>query len=101
MFEKYPELQARPEEYEMTRDELFELQWKRVKLVNEVAGEWITNASALGKNFVGWAAGLQNGSPIALHSSMFTNSMDFLTSEEQRKKYLPLCDNLNILGCYA
>ena len=27
--------------------------------------------------------------------------MIYLTSEEQRKKYLPLCDSLQMLGCYA
>lgn len=32
---------------------------------------------------------------------MFVQSMYLLTSDEQREKYVPLIDNLNILGCYA
>ena len=32
---------------------------------------------------------------------MFTNSLKLLGNEEQQRKYLPMADHLNIIGCYA
>lgn len=32
---------------------------------------------------------------------MFTKSIVFLASEEQKQRWLPKIDNLQILGCYA
>lgn len=32
---------------------------------------------------------------------MFTKSINFLASEEQRARWIPLINNLNMLGCYA
>ena len=32
---------------------------------------------------------------------MFTQSIKMLGNEKQQQKYLPLCDNLTIIGCYA
>ena len=55
----------------------------------------------MGKKYTSWGGMLQSVSPINIHQGMFTNSMTFLASEEQQKLYVPLCDNLNILGCYA
>ena len=32
---------------------------------------------------------------------MFTKSLDFLASKEQKERWLPLANRLNIIGCYA
>jgi len=48
-----------------------------------------------------WHYMTQLVSPIHMHTSMFTKSIKFLASEEQAKRWLPLIDNFNILGCYA
>lgn len=32
---------------------------------------------------------------------MFTKSINFLASEEQRARWIPLVNNLHMLGCYA
>ena len=39
--------------------------------------------------------------PLFLHDGIFAETMAFLGSEEQQKKYVPLSLNLNIVGCYA
>ena len=38
---------------------------------------------------------------IGLHLSMFTYSVDQFSTDEQRKKWLPLAVNMDIHGCYA
>lgn len=43
----------------------------------------------------------QGLSIMHLHQSMFTKSMVFLAGEEQKKKYLPMIDACQIIGCYA
>ena len=45
LFNEYPQLSGQAEEYEMTREELMEHQWKKIKLLNEVDPKWITNNS--------------------------------------------------------
>ena len=44
---------------------------------------------------------MPNGGPITLHLTMFLQCLKHLGSEEQKKKYLPIAANLNIIGCYA
>ena len=36
-----------------------------------------------------------------MHSTMFQTSIETFCNEEQLKKWLPLCRNLDIIGCYA
>ena len=44
----------------------------------------------------------QQGLPyLALHCSMFRDSVEGCATEEQRQKWGPLSQRLNILGCYA
>ena len=38
---------------------------------------------------------------MTLHQQMFTKSVKELGSEEQTKKYLPLLNHWQIIGCYA
>lgn len=40
-------------------------------------------------------------SPVHMHTAMFIQSIAFLSSEEQKKKWLPLVQSYNIIGCYA
>ena len=42
LYKKYPEFCGTAEEYEMTREEQMERGWKKIKLVNEVTGDWIS-----------------------------------------------------------
>jgi len=89
------------DEYEMTRDELLEHYWKNIKFVMENKPEWhLKNSELLAKGF-SWSTFQQNINPLTLTQGMFVQSMYLLTSEEQRKKWVPPTDNLNILGCYA
>lgn len=39
--------------------------------------------------------------PLTLHTMMFTQIIDNMGTDEQRDKWLPLCKNLRIFGCYA
>ena len=89
------------DEYEMTRDELLEHYWKKIKFVMENKPEWhLKNSELIEKGF-SWSSFQQNINPLTLTQGMFVQSMYLLTSDEQRAKYVPLIDNLNILGCYA
>ena len=89
-----PELLGSADDYEMTREELIEHYWKKVKIISEKGDEYISNNSSLIRKGFMWSFALQNLSPLILHQSMFTQCMIYLTSDEQRKKYLPLCDSL-------
>ena len=42
------------EEYEMTREELLEHYWKRIKLINEAEPKWMTENSVLVNKFFSW-----------------------------------------------
>ena len=99
--EKNPELLGSGEEYEMTREELIEHHWKKIKIISEKGDQYITQNMDLMNKFWNWGSFLQSVSPLTLHQGMFTQSMYFLASEEQRQKYIPLCDNLQLFGCYA
>ena len=38
---------------------------------------------------------------LGLHQSMFLNCLELFCNDEQRAKWLPLAQNVNIIGCYA
>ena len=67
-----PELLGSADDYEMTREELIEHYWKKVKIISEKGDEYISNNSALVRNLFMWSFSLQNLSPLILHQSMFT-----------------------------
>ena len=52
-------------------------------------------------NAFNWSYLLPGLSPLTLHFSMFTDSLNTFASEEQKAHYIPLADNLNVIGCYA
>ncbi len=39
--------------------------------------------------------------PFGLHFSMFTNVLQTMTTEEQKRKFLPLAQSLRMIGTYA
>ena len=80
--EKNPELLGSGDEYEMTREELMEHYWKKIKVVSEKGDKYITRNNEFMNKFWNWGSFLQNTSPLTLHQGMFTQSMFFLASEE-------------------
>lgn len=40
-------------------------------------------------------------SVVSLHQTMFTKSINFLASDEQKLRWMPMINNLQLLGCYA
>lgn len=40
-------------------------------------------------------------SPVHMHGIMFERCIDFLASDEQQKRWMPLIQSYNIIGCYA
>ena len=52
--------------------------------------------------YIDWANYFQGQLPgIGLTVSMFRLSVENLSNEEQKARWLPLIQNLDILGCYA
>ena len=68
----------------MDREELIELYWKKIKVISEKGDKYITRNSELINKFYCWGFFLNNPSPLTLHQGMFTQSMCFLASEEQK-----------------
>ena len=89
----------------MTREEKLRKWWERIRTVmsHEDSKGWITNNSkkSLGVKHFMWSYLFPGQNPITLHSSMFTDSLNSFGTDEQRAHYLPLMDNLNVIGCYA
>lgn len=48
-----------------------------------------------------WSYLLPGVSMILLHQSMFTKSINFLSSEEQKQRWMSKVNNLEMIGCYA
>ena len=43
----------------------------------------------------------QSSLPLTLHLSMFRLTMENLANDEQKAKWMPLINNIDIIGCYA
>ena len=82
LFKKYPELRTQPEELEMTREELLGSYWKKIKLTNEVAGEWFSQGTGMTNNFTNWGGKMIDMAPLTLHRGVFTNTLTLLGSPE-------------------
>ena len=84
----------------MTREEKMESWWRRHnKLATIDRDRYFDKANDLSYGY--WSALHIGTSPLWMHMSMFFTSIDILSSEEQREKWLPRVKALNILGCYA
>lgn len=77
--------------------------WRRYRTIMEdpEMAHHMTNNSNKPVNHFNWTYLFPGQSPLTLHHSMFTDSIKTFGTEEQKAHYLPLADNLNIIGCYA
>lgn len=88
----------------MTRDQQHAQWWKIIYAaynnprLHDVHFRNNNNRKGLG---FAWSYMFQGISILHLHQSMFTKSINFLASEEQKARWMPLINNLNMLGCYA
>ena len=81
-----------------------ELSWKYIFLMYQdpvMKEKHFTQNSARNPISFMWHYYTPTASPLTLHQSMFTKSIRFLASKEQAERWLPLVDNLNMLGCYC
>lgn len=102
--ERHPELISKVDYYEKSRKEQMQEWWRKYRIIleSEEMNHLITRYSSDPmQQAYGWSFGFPGMSPISLHQMMFTDCLNFFTSDEQRAHYLPQADNLNIIGCYA
>ena len=99
----HPEIQSGIDYYEMSREEKFKVWWRRYRHIIESPEmrHHITENSKKIENHFTWTYVFPGQSPLTLHWSMFTHSLNNFATEEQKAHYLPQVDNLNIIGCYA
>ena len=100
---RHPELTDGFEYYQMDRVSKMESWWKKYHALmkdDKASKFFMTNSSMLIQRFA-WSWCYAGLSTLHLHQSMFTQSIRMLGSEEQQKEYLPLCNNLEVIGCYA
>ncbi|XP_021378180.1 peroxisomal acyl-coenzyme A oxidase 1-like [Mizuhopecten yessoensis] len=83
---------SREEQYEMALKKHIHIA-KQIKLLG-FTDEW-------DQYFYTEAAACHENSPIGLHSSMFLPTLRKQASEDQKKKFLPLAENMTIIGTYA
>lgn len=48
-----------------------------------------------------WSYLFNGTSPLHLHQTMFTKSISFLGNKEQNERWIPLANDLHIIGCYV
>ena len=60
-----------------------------------------TGNSKKGQLRFSWSYLFNGTSPLHLHQTMFTKSITFLGSKEQNERWIPLADDLHIIGCYV
>ena len=100
---KHPELKSEVNYYEMSREEKFKLWYRRYRNImeDEEMSKVFTENSKKQVQHFSWTYLFPGQSPLTLHQTMFTDSLKTFGNEEQKAHYLPLADNLNIIGCYA
>ena len=97
--DKYPELANTHKFYDMTRAEAQKHWLKKTNFAyRHFKKEWF-------RGYVPGAAGYINQqlgqSPCSMHYMMFQTLLQMLSTEEQYQKWVPLSQDLRILGCYA
>lgn len=76
--------------------------WKVIHEMYKIDGQkMFSQNSEKTDNQIWWNYQFQGVSPLFLHQTMFTKSLNFLGSEEQVKKWGQLVNDLKIIGCYA
>jgi acyl-CoA oxidase len=89
---------------EMTPEEQRTDLWKRMNKLNEIdRAQYFTEFDPTkGPSFNWWVEVFQGLMPgLGLHISMFSLSVHYLSNAEQKARWMPMCKNLNIIGCYA
>lgn len=77
--------------------------WKRIKYIYENhKKEFFTDYDLLTYPYFSWTQYFQGLLPgIGLQLTMFMLSVENLSNEEQKKRWLPGIKNVDFLGCYA
>lgn len=102
IFGNDPELRNFIEFNDYTPHEMQENLWKRINVLYKKHGERFFKKPAIAPPYTDWSGYFQGLLPgIGLTISMFRLSVENLANEEQRAKWLPMIQNLDILGCYA
>lgn len=102
LFEKDPELRNFIEFNDYTPHEMQENLWKRINVLYKKHKERMFVKQTIGPPYIDWPGYFQGLLPgIGLTVSMFRVSVENLANEEQKAKWLPQIQNLDILGCYA
>jgi len=89
---------------EMTPDEQRTDLWKRMNKLNEIDRKRYFSEfdPTKGPSFNWWVDMYQGLMPgVGLHLSMFSLSVHYLSNQEQKNRWMPMCRNLQILGSYA
>jgi len=99
---KHPELyEGLLHKYELTREEIFDLHWKRIHRLMELKPE-IFLGHDYKKFWYIWSNYFADvAHPVAQHQLMFCACIDFLGSEEQKAEWFEPARRMNMVGCYA
>jgi len=102
IIKKHPQLRTELSFFEMNRIEKMTFWWDRMKTImaDPELRTHIVDASNK-RRFFSWYNCFAGTSPMSLHMLMFTKAVRDLASEEQKRHYLPLANNWQIIGCYA
>ena len=98
----HPEIASTPEYYEMTSAEKQTWWFKKLnymwfKIPERRKNYFIMNPSLR----MTWWWVHKGQSPCVYHWVMFRAAIDVCADEEQRKKWMPLVDGMDIIGCYG
>ena len=75
--------------------------WRRMKRVLERHGQEFMDKSTIKPPYIDMSTYFQSSLPLTLHLSMFRLTMENLANDEQKAKWMPLINNIDIIGCYA
>jgi len=102
LFGSDPELRNHIGFNDLTPHEQQEDLWKRINVMYSKHKERFFTKPFIATPFVDWSGYFQGLLPgVGLTVSMFRMSIENLASEQQKAKWMPLIQNLDILGCYA
>ena len=91
--------------YEMTREEMMQAWMKKLNYLwfhKDREFYFKTGKKARGLNpFSYWFFNYFGQSPCSLHWIMYQTSIETFCDEEQYKKWGPMAENLDCIGCYA
>ena len=104
LLDEYPGLSHTPGYHELTREQKMEDWWRQNNLYHAVAYPDLLNKESVLENQALsniYSRGMTSINPQDLHNTMFTNSINLFSSEDQKKEWLQKTVDMNIIGCYA